>query len=577
MTSVPDDRVSRRRYNREQVAREAAEKLLEEKSRELFLANKKLTEHSANLENAVVQRTAELRKALEQSEAASLARSRFIATMSHEIRTPLGGMLGMIDLLTMDETDPEKLELLTYAKTAGLGLNRIVNDVLDFSKMDAGVFVFEEESIDIRALAESVRMLAGMNPAAANRTISLEIDRSVPKLFSGDATRIRQVLSNLVSNACRYSEEGVIYLRARMTPHPKGGLLRVEVQDFGVGIPEDKRSDLFKDFSQVANPLTAAAQGTGLGLAICKRILEGCGGIIDVDSTAGVGSTFWFELPVEVISELEEDPEEIHPVDEPKITLDGKKILIAEDNIINQRLLLTYLDRMNIEAVLAKNGRIAVEEFAPGKFDLILMDIAMPEMDGLEATQCIREKWPKSDIPPIIALTAHVMDAIAEDAASVGIDAVLSKPIPFEELKQALETAINSHHQGSATVPPTIPAEVAPAEDDKPELINLMAPGAVAELTEYLSLDDLVEIVADFINDSKQRVGEIAQLRQSNDRGAIAKQAHSLRGSSLTLGFTEIANGANELETQASSIEDARISQIVEEISGQIQKIEAAI
>ncbi|KAG1647909.1 Sensor histidine kinase GacS [Nymphon striatum] len=367
MNADSQDRVSRRRYQREQAARAEAEKLLEEKSRELFLANKQLSAHSAQLEQAVFDRTTELRRALEQAEAASTARSRFVATMSHEIRTPLGGMLGMIDLLEMDETDPSKKELLTYAKTAGNGLSRIVNDVLDFSKMEAGVFVFEEEHVDIRALIESVRILAGSNKNGADRSVITKIDTSVPKLFLGDATRIRQVLSNLISNALRYSTDGPIIVRAKATEHPKDALLRVEVEDFGVGISEAELTNLFKDFSQISNSLTAAAQGTGLGLAICKRILEGCGGRIGVESSLGEGSTFWFELPVEVSSIAETHHSDTQSMTDKnqQQSLDGKRVLIAEDNLINQKLLLTYADRMNLNAELAENGRIALEKFSP--------------------------------------------------------------------------------------------------------------------------------------------------------------------------------------------------------------------
>lgn len=404
MSEIPEEFVSRKRYRRERLARTEAESLLESKSRELFEANKALSEHSSRLELAVQERTEELQRALERAEAASTARSRFVATMSHEIRTPLGGLLGMIDLLTLDEQDPNKLELLNYAKAAGNALSRIVNDVLDFSKMEAGVFVFEEEHVDIRALVESVRILSNSHEKGANRTIIAKIDSSVPKLFLGDATRIRQVISNLVSNALRYSTEGPITLRASATPHEKGVLLRVEIEDQGIGIPEEKFTSLFKDFSQIANPLTSAAQGTGLGLAICKRIIDGIGGSIGVASCPGAGSTFWFELPVAVVSAMQSDDVEQDIQDTSPIATNiaGKRVLIAEDNIINQKLLLTYAARMNLDAELAENGRIALEKFAPGKYDLILMDVAMPEMDGLEATRRIRDTWPAQSIPPFL-------------------------------------------------------------------------------------------------------------------------------------------------------------------------------
>jgi signal transduction histidine kinase len=370
MPTVEDDRVSRRRYQREQRARAEAEELLENKSRELFLANQKLSEYSEHLETAVLERTTELRQALVQAEAASAVRTRFVATMSHEIRTPLGGMLGMIDLLEMDEDNPEKLEFLKNARISGQALSRIVNDVLDFSKMEAGVFVFEDEGVDIRALIGSVIAMAGANLISEGRIIESKVDLSVPPLFFGDATRIRQVISNLVSNAVNYSMNGPITLRAKSTPHAKGVLLRVEVQDFGVGIEKSQLENLFKDFSQISNSLTAAARGTGLGLAISKRIIEGCGGTIGVESSPGFGSTFWFEIPAEVVA-TPQIIEAEHVLDEAfseSFSLEGTRVLLAEDNTINQKLLLVYLDRMGVDAVLAENGRIAVEKFEPGLF-----------------------------------------------------------------------------------------------------------------------------------------------------------------------------------------------------------------
>lgn len=544
-TSQSADFVSRRRYQRERAARAEAEQLLEAKSRELYMANQKLSNHSAQLEQAVRDRTKELEVALQQAEAAGKAKSRFVATMSHEIRTPLGGMLGMIDLLAMDETDPSKKELLTYASTAGASLGRIVNDVLDFSKMEAGVFVFEEEDVDVRALIESVRMLARSNEKSAHRAIITKVDDGVPQIFLGDATRIRQVISNLVNNAVRYSTEGPIFVRASASPHEKGALLRVEVEDFGVGISDDGVLNLFKDFSQVANPLTAAAQGTGLGLAICKRILEGSGGRVGVESKIGVGSTFWFELPV-VIGAGSGKKSKSSTLDHPQDVLDGKRVLIAEDNIINQKLLLTYADRMNLKAELAENGRIALEMFDPDKFDLVLMDVAMPEMDGLEATRRIRLKWADADMPPILALTAHVMDAIEEEAAIVGIDTILSKPIPFNELKSALEVALLDRN-------PEPFDEVSPAEDDPEEtqsasILSKISAETLAEMLTLFSEENLVELAQEYVDDTLARLEKILDAVEREDAKTISEQAHSIKGSSLVLGFSDISGLAKQLE-----------------------------
>lgn len=580
-----DDRVSRRRYQREQQARQEAEALLEKKSRELFEVHEKLSAYSVNLEQAVIERTAELRIALDRAEAASIARSRFLATMSHEIRTPLSGLLGMIDLLSMDETDPTKQELLDYAKSAGTGLSRIVNDVLDFSKMEAGIFLFEKENVDIRALIESIRILVASNAHGADRSFVVQIDNSVPWLFLGDATRIRQVISNLVSNALRYSAEGPVILRAAAREAATGLRLRIEVEDFGVGIAADKMDTLFKDFTQISNPLTAAAQGTGLGLAICKRIVTAIGGEISVESRFGKGSTFRVDIPVEV---------GVTPPEPEMITrgsaslsgdLGGLRVLIAEDNVVNQKLLLTYAARLGLQSDLAENGLIAYEKFAPGKYDAILTDVAMPEIDGLEFIRRIQGKWSDADLPPIIILTAHVMDAIEEEARAVRADRILSKPIPFEELKGALEYVLLKRTHPSERRPDHTAPETAPPESNAPHqplvkpqsLPDLMGPETYAEVVDTLGLDGLLDLLEKFVTDSSQRLQRLQEAEAVGEGPEISEQAHSIKGAAMALGFAEISDLARRIELRHSQDPGAPLPEMLTQIRHHLDRLQAAL
>ncbi|MDO6798755.1 ATP-binding protein [Shimia thalassica] len=571
MSDDAEKPVSRSRFEREKRARQEAEALLESKSRELFLANEELLSHQNSLEKIVEDRTAKLQAALEKAQAASEMRSRFLATMSHEIRTPLGGLIGMINLLRMEEDDSRKIELLDYATASGTALKRIVNDVLDFSKMEAGAFQFHKEAVDIRALTASVLAMAIANSTKDGLTFRQSISDTVPNLFSGDATRIRQVLSNLISNATRYSSEGLIEVRATAEHFDNGSLLRVEVEDQGVGIAPDEKQHLFKDFSQVQNKLTAAAQGTGLGLAISKRIIEGCGGTIGVESRFGKGSVFWFELPVEIVTgtSVEELPQ-IPEIKDIEALLKGAKVLLAEDNKINQKLIMTFLDRMGLDADLAENGRIAVEKFEPGKYDIILMDVAMPEMDGLQATRAIRDTWAADQIPPILALTAHVMETIEDESRSVGIDRVLNKPIGFQDLRMGIAEALrgrNSSYRRTAK----------PRDEEQATVLKLMSKDIAEGLVLAMDAREINALVSDFLDDGIRLLRAIRTGWKKKDFETVSADAHSLKGASGLLGFKDLSECASIVEDNADVLDAEDFEEVTDIIADQIKMIRSEV
>jgi CheY-like chemotaxis protein len=371
-----------------------------------------------------------------------------------------------------------------------------------------------------------------------------------------------------------YSTDGPITLRAKSTPHAKGILLRVEVQDFGVGIEEDQLGNLFKDFSQISNSLTAAARGTGLGLAISKRIVEGCGGTIGVDSTLGFGSTFWFEIPAEVLATPQITKAE-HVLDDEfsdSFSLQGTRVLLAEDNVINQKLLLTYLDRMGVEVVLAENGRIAVEKFEPDLFDLILMDVAMPEMDGLEATSLIRKSAGSKNIPPIIVLTAHVMDAIQEKAALVGVDTVLCKPIPFKELQETMIKTLGRSMMHQADQDEGSVSEQ--STKNEPKNMSALMSGPMAEdLVSMFSPEDLSQLVSKYVADGQDTLKKMSELHGLGQIDTLCQNAHYLKGSSLLMGFNSVADLCTQIEENAATYDAAQMSEVEQKMTDLFSQI----
>ena len=305
-----------------------------------------------------------------------------------------------------------------------------------------------------------------------------------------------------------------------------------------------------------------------------------------MESSLGEGSTFWFEVPVEVVSRphtAQDDDAQTASGDVPPArSIEGLRVLIAEDNIINQKMLLAYTDRMNLKADLAENGRIAVEKFAPGKYDLILMDIAMPEMDGIEATRQIKTKWPAKDVPPIFALTAHVADAIEEEANIVGIDRILSKPIPFDTLKSLIESSLKLSTAKAGGNPKVAEPSVAVPPNCAPkdasalvtELKGRMVPEVANHLLEIFDLDGLIDLVQKFVVDASFRLEQLIAAERSGDKEAASKQAHSLKGASLALGFKDMADMARHMELRDSDVD---VEGLAEEFVSQINDIRSIL
>jgi signal transduction histidine kinase/CheY-like chemotaxis protein len=373
------------------------------------------------------------------AERANRAKSEFLANMSHEIRTPLNGVIGMTELALAPNTATEQRDFLLTAHESAKNLMTIINDILDFSKIEAGRMEIEIIPMPLRDLVEGAAKAFALSARQKKLELVAGLSPDCPALIKSDPTRLRQVLYNLLGNAVKFTERGGIILRVTPEDNHDRRVLHFSVSDTGIGIASEKQAAVFAPFSQADVSTTRRFGGTGLGLTICQRIVQLMEGKIWVESQLGTGTTFHFVVPLTATEKL---PEPSKPVSVVKTA--GRpplRILLAEDNRVNQKLATTMLQRQGHVVNVATDGKAALELFRAQPFDLILMDVQMPEMDGFEATRLIREHEQHSQTRiPIIAMTAHVMKEDVERCVAVGMDAHLPKPLDSKQLFAMLDS-----------------------------------------------------------------------------------------------------------------------------------------
>ncbi len=547
-----------------------------------------LDQYRHQLEQLVTERTVELEAAKTAAEAASLAKSTFLANMSHEIRTPMNAIIGMTHLLAHDITEPRQQMRLSRVSDAAQNLLGIINDILDLSKIEAGRMNLEATDFGLSKVINDVGNL--MRDRAMDKDVrwQVEVDPQLPALLHGDPLRLGQVLMNFASNAVKFTEAGSVTLSvARMSVATDERLwLRFAVRDTGIGLDQNAVARLFQPFEQADSSTTRRYGGTGLGLAIVKRIADLMGGHCGVESTPGQGSTFWFEAPFKPVrlsqgqdvlrgwfdpslpDEMEADASAASNLADTQTAMTvaaladrlGARILMVEDNPVNQEVALDLLEAVGLAADVAPNGQVALEYAKAQAYDLILMDMQMPVMDGIEATLAIRslQGAPTVAQVPIIAMTANVFAEDRQRCLDAGMNDHLGKPVTPERFYAVLQhwLPVLDEAQGTRAVTTLpVPVPVVPAQDALPNFPGL---DTVAGLTSVGGrVTSYRRVLVMFIEHHADDPARIRTALADGNLDEARRLAHSLKGTAATLGAEPLRAAALALETAIKSRADA--------------------